>query len=131
MDKHIAPLSEMRRIIHYAFDHARRANGFSFENGERGEFAAVGEAACAYADFRALWCYTKLNPEYDRPEVDDLMKKAEIFQRELSTNVATNHSHQWTNIEYGSLIKSGSQVADLLLIDDLFTKKEVSNYLSD
>lgn len=131
MDKHVAPLSIMREIIHYAFDHARRAKDLSFENGERGEFAAVGEAACAYADFRALWLYTKLNSKYDRPEVDDLMKKAEIFQRELSTNVATNHSHQWTDIEYGSLVKSGSHVADLLLIDDLFTKKEMSNYLSD
>ncbi|MCI1985288.1 MAG: hypothetical protein LKJ69_01680 [Lactobacillus sp.] len=123
--------SEMKQLLRSAFTHARRANDFVSDHGERGEFAAVGEAACAYSDFRALWIYAKVKPDFDRGDLDDLMDKAAVFQHELSKNVATNHSHQWTDIEYGSLVKTGSRVAGLLREDKLFTDQEVTDYLSD
>lgn len=131
MDEMEQSFSEMKQLLQSAFRHARRANEYVSNYGERGEFAAAGEASCAYSDFRALWLYTKVKPDFDRSDFDDLMNKASVFQHELSTNVATTHSHQWTDIEYGSLVKTGSRVAGLLREDKLFTDQEVTDYLSD
>lgn len=113
-----------------AVEHAREANRLVFEGSDRAEFAAVGEMACAYSDARSMWLYTKLNLNAAHSEFDQFMTRMSIYQHELSSNVSSNHSHQWSNIEFGSVIKAANEIAGLLSVGDIFTEEEVTDFLS-
>lgn len=44
--------------------------------------------------------------QYDvllREEAEDLFHQFKVYSNEFLTNVATNHSHQWTGIEFNKL----------------------------
>ncbi len=38
-----------------------------------------------------------------RPTLDELMHKFDVFLGEITNNINTSHSHQWTDIEYQNL----------------------------
>lgn len=40
-----------------------------------------------------------------RNEVEDIFTQFEVFSSEILDNVETNHSHQWTDIEFDRLIE--------------------------
>lgn len=41
-----------------------------------------------------------------RDDIDDVFTKADIFIKEITKNIATNHSHQWSDIQFSELAKS-------------------------
>ena len=38
--------------------------------------------------------------------IDNVLTKADIFIKEITSNIATNHSHQWSDIQYRELAKA-------------------------
>lgn len=41
-----------------------------------------------------------------RDDIDNVLTKADIFIKEITNNIATNHSHQWSDIQYRELAKA-------------------------
>lgn len=110
-------------LLQQAMNNARKANDAAFasqdENKRYSYEAAVGYASLSYADFRSLWTITKTNADLDRLEFDNLMQQAKTFCTEYLDNLNTNHSQQWTDIEYIQLAKKAYDVQLLLDVEAL------------
>ena len=42
--------------------------------------------------------------ELARNDIEDLLHQFDVFVNEVTRNFSTNHSHQWSNIEYNQFI---------------------------
>lgn len=71
--------------------------------------------ATSYANTAKL--YYLSFPDYERSEFDNFFNKFEIYKNEILTNIRTDHSHQWTDINYREFAKSTQTLADLLNMD--------------
>lgn len=60
--------------------------------------------------------------EYE--EISSVLHQFFVFNDELMTNIRTNHSHQWSDIEFRALANAFKDVSGLLSID-------MDNYWSD
>lgn len=58
---------------------------------------AIAEHCCCDSLYYARY------DQLDRGEYEDYSHQFNVFANELLTNVRTNHSHQWTNIEFEKL----------------------------
>lgn len=54
----------------------------------------------------------------ERAEFDDLIHRFSVFNKELLNNACTDHSHQWTDIEFRNFVNSFKEVTSLLSIDE-------------
>lgn len=54
----------------------------------------------------------------ERNEFDSLIHKFSVFNQELLNNARTDHSHQWTDIEFREFVKSFKVASSLLSIDE-------------
>lgn len=60
----------------------------------------LNEAMIYMATAQALYLSS---PQFlDRPELDNIFHKFDVFKTEFINNVVTNHSHQWTDIEFSN-----------------------------
>lgn len=53
----------------------------------------------------------------DRSEFKELFHRFSVFNKEVLTNARTDHSHQWSDIEFREFVNSFKSVAGLLNID--------------
>ena len=66
-------------------------------------------AALSYAETGLAYClaakaiYYARNEKFNGIEISDLFHLFETFVREVQTNYATDHSHQWSDIEFERL----------------------------
>ncbi|EOH80738.1 hypothetical protein [Enterococcus malodoratus] len=86
----------------------------------------LSDLTCALAyltEAHSLYCdaevFLKDNIETldDRPEFTSLIDKFKVYNREFLNNVRTNHSHQWTDIEFRAFADSFRDAGILLNID--------------
>lgn len=54
----------------------------------------------------------------ERDEFDELIHRFSVFNKELLDNARTDHSHQWTDIEFRDFVGSFKTVSSLLSIDE-------------
>lgn len=54
----------------------------------------------------------------ERNEFELLFQRFSVYNDELLTNVRTDHSHQWSDIEFRSYVDAFKPVASLLNIDE-------------
>lgn len=54
----------------------------------------------------------------ERSEISETIHKFQVFNKELLTNVRTEHSHQWTDIEFRAFVESFKTVSSLLQIEN-------------
>lgn len=86
------------------------------------------DLTCALAyltEAHSLYCdaevFLKDNIETldDRPEFTSLIHRFKVYNREVLNNVRTNHSHQWSDIEFRAFADSFLDAGILLNIDDV------------
>jgi hypothetical protein len=53
----------------------------------------------------------------ERDELEDLIHRFSVFNKEVLDNVRTDHSHQWSDIEFRNFVDSFKTAASLLSID--------------
>lgn len=70
----------------------------------------------AYTDFQNIRILTLLENE-ERDEFECCYNKFITFKKEMMNNVKTNHSHQWTDIEFLEFAKAFKDVNNLLNIE--------------
>ncbi|MBX8942546.1 hypothetical protein RKS58_02445 [Lysinibacillus capsici] len=54
----------------------------------------------------------------ERNEFDELFHRFSVYNKEFLTNARTDHSHQWSDIEFRDFVESFKPVAELLNIDE-------------
>lgn len=88
----------------------------------------ITDLTCALAyltEAHSLYCdaetFLKDNIETlgDRSEFTSLIHKFKVYNREVLNNVRTNHSHQWSDIEFRSFADSFLEAGLLLSIADV------------
>ena len=64
-----------------------------------------------------------------RSEFENLFHRFSVYNKELLTNARTDHSHQWSDIEFRNFVESFKSVAELLNIDEdkFWTNKALSS----
>lgn len=89
-----------KNLVRSSFYDARNAHDCIFDENCSVEIAlaylnkAISEHCC---------CDSLYYAQYDqlgRGEYEDFSHQFDVFAREFLTNVKTNHSHQWTDIEF-------------------------------
>lgn len=90
-----------------------------FKNEEQGLNVALAYLTEAHNYYLNAETFMVDNVELfdSRHEFEDLFHRFSVFNNEVLTNIRTNHSHQWSDIEYRAFVKSFKPVADLLNID--------------
>ncbi|WP_231578610.1 MULTISPECIES: hypothetical protein [Geobacillus] len=58
--------------------------------------------------------YAQLSSEGENQELETFFHQFMVFNNEVLTNVRTNHSHQWSDIEFKQLEESFDSLTDLL-----------------
>ncbi|KRL40755.1 hypothetical protein [Liquorilactobacillus nagelii] len=117
----------LSHLLQKAMGHARNAKRTLFLTGnETYKYeAASSYATLAYSDFQSFWLISKTHETLDRYEFDDLMPQVTTFCDEILENLATNHSQQWSDIEYKRLVQTVYPVQQLLNTDAL-TDEEIA-----
>lgn len=53
-----------------------------------------------------------------RSEFEELFHRFSVYNKEVLTNARTDHSHQWSDIEFRAFVESFKVVSDLLNLDE-------------
>lgn len=74
----------------------------------------------AHSTFLAIKIFVFENENLfgDRYEFQELLHQFTTFNNEVLTNVRTNHSHQWSDIEFRTFVEKFKDVAGLLEIEN-------------
>lgn len=70
----------------------------------------------AYTTFQNIRILT-ITEDEDRSEFEDCYNQFSTFNNEMLNNVKTDHSHQWTDIEFREFANAFKVVKDLLNIE--------------
>lgn len=85
-----------------AFD-SHRVNDYLFEqNNPTAAMFYLNLANSNVAIIKSIY-YCNYN-ELARDDIEDLFHQFDVFVNEVTRNFSTNHSHQWSNIEYNEFI---------------------------
>lgn len=96
-------IDSFKKLIQYAMRYAKYAHDFIFDE-KTDNMVAVSYLNIAAAKFAAAESLYYARFEIlQRDEAEDIFHLFEVFMSELLTNVKTDHSHQWTDIEYERL----------------------------
>ncbi|WP_312059340.1 hypothetical protein [Anaerotignum sp.] len=97
----------LKRLIAYAYRDANLAHksAFSKGNSEKNQLLA-----CVYANKVLTYISSAdtiylMEDEIVSIELEQVLHQFKVFVDELIKNVGTDHSHQWTDIEYIRLVK--------------------------
>lgn len=102
-----------------------------FENIERADRSifikkdynmALSFLAQANSFVDSLKILSLLIEDLDRSEFTEFIHKFNVYNNEVKNNIFTNHSQQWSDIEYRSLVESCEEVGRLLEISSLVPK---------
>lgn len=65
------------------------------------------------------------NPSFEHTEFEEFFIGFDVYKRELLNNIRTNHSHQWTDIEFRSFIEKAIPLTQLLRMEFSDTLREM------
>lgn len=68
------------------------------------------------------------NPDFEHNEFDKFFASFDTYKCELLRNIRTDHSHQWTDIEFRSFIKNAIPLTELL---DMGISDNLSKHISN
>lgn len=77
---------------------------------------ALGFLAQANSFVDSLKVMSLLVEDLDRSEFTELIRKFDVYNNEVKSNIFTEHSQQWSDIEYRSLIKACEDIGRLLIL---------------
>lgn len=95
--------NKFRHIIFAAMMYAQRSHDYVFKEGVEASVAIayLNIAASKFAMAEAIY-YSRIE-DLQSDEAEELFHLFDVYSKELLDNFATNHSHQWTDIEFNHL----------------------------
>lgn len=96
-----------------AFTNAKHAHDEIFKENPR-EHVITGHLsiACSYLN-SARSIYVCNLDTFERSDIDNFFHQFDVFIKEVMTNIRTDHSHQWSNIEFENLSEKYEVIKDL------------------
>lgn len=96
-------IENFKKLMRAGMFYATSAHDYIFDKSVDDTVAVsyLNIAVSKFSAAEALY-YSKIDI-LEHKEVEDIFHLFGVYARELLTNVRTNHSHQWTNIEYEKL----------------------------
>lgn len=93
---------KIKQLGKSCFYHCEKVNTVLFDNDN--ETGAMCYLNLAIADISVLKsiCYSNWS-SVGSDDLENLFEQFDIFAREITNNFVTNHSHQWSSIEYERL----------------------------
>lgn len=104
MDDYQTLRSNYKRMIKRAMADAKYAHDLIFD--EKKFTAALAYLNSSIAKFSAAeaLCYAQYD-ELNCSDIDAVFHQFQVFSNEMLRNIRTDHSHQWTDIEYQRLVE--------------------------
>lgn len=93
--------NELVKLIKDSLNSAAKAHDILFDSVEEKETIAalyLNKAISLMAAARSI--YVSDYEILQRTEIENIFTSFSVFESEFLNNIATNHSHQWTNIEF-------------------------------
>lgn len=96
-------IENFKSLVRRAMSDAIHAHNFIFDNDTDPLIATsyLNIAASKFAAAESLY-YSQLE-FLERSEAEEIFRLFDVFMTEFLNNVRTNHSHQWTDIEFQKL----------------------------
>lgn len=103
MDNTFAVIERFQSLVKKGMFYASYANDFIFDDSVDNTIA-ISYLNIAVSKFSAAEAFYYSNFDIlERDEAETIFAQFETFAREFLNNVRTDHSHQWTDIEYEKL----------------------------
>ena len=104
MDDNQELIHNFKQMINRAMHDAKYAHELIFD--EKKTSIAIAYLNSSIAKFSAseALCYAHFDDLY-RIEIENFFHQFHVFSDEMLTNIRTDHSHQWSAIEYDRLIE--------------------------
>lgn len=94
-------LTVLKQITYAAYWAATKAHKSIFSEDPKKELVSVLHLNTAIAKMGAAEAlYHARIEELERIDIEKVFAKFDTFAREMTNNIATQHSHQWTDIEF-------------------------------
>lgn len=104
MDDNILLIEKMKLNVKESLILAKKAHDLIFEEDKTTiALAYLSKSTALMKSAEALY-YARFDI-LARNEAEDIFTQFEVFSHEFLTNVETDHSHQWTDIEFERLIE--------------------------
>lgn len=96
-------IDTFKTLVRRAMSYAQHAHDFIFDENVDNAVALsyLNVSASKFAAAESLY-YARYKI-LQRGEAEELFRLFDVFMSELLTNVRTDHSHQWTDIEFNNL----------------------------
>ena len=96
-------IEHLTKLVRYGMMYAQHAHDYIFDE-EVDNSIAVSHLNIAVAKFAAAESlyYSRIEV-LENMETEEIFRLFDVFVHELLTNISTNHSHQWTDIEFRRL----------------------------
>lgn len=117
MDENL--IQEFKMLILGGYFNAKEAHDAIFDERKPIEISVViGYLAISNSYINAARAVYICREELNRYELDEFFNKFRTFSDEVMTNIRTNHSHQWSSIEFEAFKESYDPVASLLRVGE-------------
>lgn len=108
-------VQDFKLLILSGYYNARSAHSAIFpDKGPNENSVIIGYLAIANSYINAARAVYICNEALSRQEFDEFFHAFSTFSDEVMSNISTNHSHQWSDIEFDRLEEAYRPVASLL-----------------
>ncbi len=103
MDNNLACIENFKNLVRNAMFYAQKAHDFVFDDSCENYVAALylDIAASKFSSAESMY-YSRFDI-LEREEAEEIFRLFDVFMNEFLTNIRTDHSHQWTDIEFERL----------------------------
>lgn len=97
-------IDKINQLAKSCFYKCQKVNTVLFD--DNNETGAMWYLNLAISDMSVLKsiCYSNWS-SIENDDLDDLFQQFDVFVNELTNNFVTDHSHQWSSIEYERLVE--------------------------
>ena len=103
MDSDFTCIENFKNLVQNAMFYAQKAHDFVFDDSCENYVAGLylNIAATKFSSAEAMY-YSRIDI-LERAEAEEIFRLFDVFMNEFLTNIRTDHSHQWTDIEFERL----------------------------
>lgn len=102
-DKDLELIENFKTLMRHAMIYAEHSHEFIFDDSVKDSVAVayLNVAVSKFASAESL--YYSRKDVLERNEAEEIFQLFDTYMHEFLTNYRTNHSHQWTDIEFSHL----------------------------
>ncbi|WP_370769899.1 hypothetical protein [Eubacterium ramulus] len=103
IEDQLSLIEDFKVLLRRAMIYAKHSHDFIFDDSVDNSTALfyLNVAASKFAAAESLY-YSRIN-ELESIEAKEIFQLFEVYMKEALTNYRTNHSHQWSDIEFNRL----------------------------